>query len=72
MSTLQVAGTGERVVVVSSSILPIAQDDRLLLLGQIVDHPKEALRGLDTELPQVIWSGMVLKSLSPTAEKTEK
>ena len=33
---------------------------------------EEALRGLDTELPQVIWSGMVLKSLSPTAEKTEK
>jgi len=71
LTTLQVAGTGERVVVVSPGILPIAQDDRLLLLGQIVDRPKEALHGLDTELPQVIWSGMVLKLLSPTAENPD-
>lgn len=58
---LLVAGTGQRVVVASSATLPAVQDDRLVLLGQIVNRPKEAIQGFDIELPQVVWSGLVLK-----------
>ncbi len=61
MTGLQVAGTGAKVVIASDRKLPIQPDDRILLLGYLVDEPKTATQGLDTELPQITWVQTVVK-----------
>jgi len=61
MTGLQVAGTGAQVVIASDHKLPIQPDDRILLLGYLVDEPKSATQGLDTELPQIAWVQTVMK-----------
>ncbi len=61
MTGLVVAGTGAKLVIASNRKLPIQEDDRILLLGYVVDEPKEATQGLDTELPQITWAQTVVK-----------
>ena len=58
---LVVAQTGARVVIASDRKLPIRPDDRIVVLGYLVDQPKEAIQGLETELPQVVWVRTVVK-----------
>ncbi len=61
MTGLKVADTGAQVVLASDRKLPIQPDDRILVLGYLVDGPKEAIQGLDTELPQIVWFRTVAK-----------
>jgi hypothetical protein len=61
LTGLVMAGTGAQVVIASDHKLPIQEDDRVLLLGYLVDQPKEATQGLDTELPQITWVQTVVK-----------
>ncbi len=61
MTGLKLADTGAQVVLASDRKLPIQPDDRILVLGYLVDRPKEAIQGLDTELPQIIWFRTVAK-----------
>ena len=58
---LIMSGTGAQVVVASDRKLPIQSEARILVLGYLVDNPKDAIQGLDTELPQVTWVRTVVK-----------
>ncbi|MHB8902493.1 MAG: hypothetical protein ACYC6Y_27340 [Thermoguttaceae bacterium] len=58
---LVVAETGAQVVIASDRKLPVQADDRILVPGYIVDEPKQATQGLDTDLPQIIWTRTVAK-----------
>ena len=49
------AETGAQFTLASDHKLPIQPDDRLLVLGYVVDNPKETTEGLDTKHPQIIW-----------------
>lgn len=61
LTGLVVAGTGAQLVIASDHKLPIQPDDRVFVLGYLVDQPKDATQGLDTELPQITWARTVLK-----------
>ncbi len=58
---LVVADTDAPVVMASDRRLPIRPEDRILVLGYLVEEPKEAMQGLDTELPQITWARDVVK-----------
>lgn len=58
---LIMSGTGAQVVIASDRKLPIQPETRILVLGYLVDNPKDVTQGLDTELPQVTWARTVMK-----------
>ncbi|HVA51785.1 MAG TPA: hypothetical protein VNH11_35920 [Pirellulales bacterium] len=64
---LMLAGCGKVVTVVSrqSPDPPLARRDRLLVLGSIVDGPRDNLAGYVGELPQVVWGGLPLRLAAP-------
>lgn len=60
---LLLLGSGKVVTVVSrqSPEPPLARRDRVLVLGSIVDSPRDNLAGYVGDLPQVVWGGLPLK-----------
>ncbi len=56
-----IVGTEAKVVVASDRKLPVQAGDRILIPGYLVDKPKDAVQGLDTEQPQVTWVRTVEK-----------
>jgi hypothetical protein len=56
-------GVPKAVVVLSQNAPqpPLAQHDRVLILGSIVDSPTENLAGYAGNLTQVVWGGLPLK-----------
>lgn len=64
---LLLLGSGKTVTVVGreSPEPPLAGRDRLLVLGSIVDSPRDNLAGYTGDLPQVVWGGLPLKLAAP-------
>lgn len=60
---LMLLGGGKPVTVISSQPPdpPLAHRDRLILLGSIVDSPRDNLAGYAGALPQIVWGGLPLK-----------
>jgi hypothetical protein len=61
VTALGVADTGAQVVIASDRKLPIQPEDRILVLGYLVDQPENTTQGLDTDLPQIIWVRTIAK-----------
>ena len=61
MTALVMAGTGKQMVIASDHKLPIKPEDRVWVVGYLVDNPKEATEGLGTEIPQIVWVRTVVK-----------
>ncbi len=55
VTDLDVAETRAQVVMAHDQKLPIGPNDRILVLGYVVDRPQDTTQGLETELPQIIW-----------------
>lgn len=49
------AETGAQISLASDRKLPIQPEDRVLVVGYLVDDPNEVIQGLATELPLVTW-----------------
>ena len=54
---LKLAKVDSTVLLLSKTALPLAAEDRVLVLGSIVDDPAEKLVGFDTPQPPVVWFG---------------
>ena len=61
MTALRMAGTGSQIIIASDHKLPLKPEDRVCVVGYLVDNPKEATEGLDTELAQIVWVRTVVK-----------
>jgi hypothetical protein len=59
-------GGGKPVTVVSRRPPepPVERRDRLVVLGSIIDSPRDNLAGYVGDLPQVVWGGLPLKLAS--------
>ncbi|HEV3338876.1 MAG TPA: hypothetical protein VG125_00920 [Pirellulales bacterium] len=63
---LMLFGCGKPVTLISRQPPdpPVERRDRLVVLGSIIDSPRDNLAGYAGELPQVVWGGLPLKLAS--------
>jgi hypothetical protein len=63
---LMLLGSGRPVTVISGQPPdpPAERRDRLVVLGSIIDSPRDNLAGYRGDLPQVVWGGLPLKLAS--------
>jgi hypothetical protein len=47
----------------------VAQEDRVILLGSVVDNPTDNLPGYEGAQPAVVWNGLTVKL--PALEETK-
>jgi hypothetical protein len=60
-AAVRMAGMPKPVSVMSAQSLPIAKDDKVLILGSIIRDPAKNLAGYTGTQPVVVWAAMAIK-----------
>jgi len=58
---VELAASGQTIVVAARRPLPAKEADSVLILGRIVDDPAKNLIGFKTRQPLVVWAGLTVK-----------